>query len=332
MKILLLFDVARPVPPDAAWSAETFLKEDKTAEANVLTSLLNLKHDVVTMAVFDNVPGVVDKVRSFAPDVVFNQCESFFDNRALEPNIPALLDLMKVPYTGSGPDALLLCKDKALAKVVLSHHRVRVPRFVVSHHKSPLRRLQQFGYPAFVKPIGQESSDGIAKASFVRDAQEAIERLHFLHQKFNSDAMIEEYIEGRELSVGVVGNRRRVVLPPRELFFENVPEDEPKFATSHAKWNDAYRKRWGITNGPAADLPEGIGKNLRKLAHNIYAWLRIRGFGRIDLRLSSRNELFVIEANPNPSLAMEDDFAQSAQAEGMPYDQLIQEILNAALA
>lgn len=331
MKVLLLFDVARPVAPDAAYSPATFLEEGKTAEANVFTSLQHLGHDVVTVAVFDNVLDVIDKIKSFAPDVVFNQCESFGDDRALEPNIPALLDLMKIRYTGSGPEALLLCKDKALAKVVLSHHHVRVPRFVVSHNKSPLRRLQHFGYPAFVKPIGQESSDGIAKASFVRDEQEAIERLRFLHQKFNSDAMIEEYIDGRELYVSVLGNRRRVVFPPREIFFERVPEDEPKFATSHAKWNDAYRKRWGITNGPAAELPEGVGKDLRKLGHNIYAWLRIRGFGRIDIRLSSHNELVIIEANPNPSLAIEDDFAQSANAAGMKYDELIQEILNAAL-
>lgn len=157
MKILLLFDVARPVTADVVYTAEDFLREDKTAESNILASLRRLGHDVETMAVFDNVAAVVDKIKSYAPDVVFNQCESFYDNRALEPNIPALLDLMKIRYTGSGPDGLLLCKDKALAKELLSHHRVRVPRFVVSHVKSPLRRLQHFGYPAFVKPVGQES-------------------------------------------------------------------------------------------------------------------------------------------------------------------------------
>src|ERR1700733_10394596 len=175
MKVLLLFDVACAVAPDFAYTAETFLEEDKAAEANILASLGRLGHEVATMAVFDNVPAVVDKVTSFRPDVVFNQCESFYDNRALEPNIPALLDLMKIRYTGSGPDGLLLCKDKGLAKELLSHHHVRVPRFVVSHLKSPLRRLQPFGYPAFVKPVGQDSSDGIAKASFVRDENEAIE-------------------------------------------------------------------------------------------------------------------------------------------------------------
>ena len=331
MKILLLFDVARPVAPDVAYTAGMFLEEGKPAEANVLTSLQNLGHEVDNMAVFDNVGDVVNKVVSFAPTVVFNQCESFRDDRALEPNIPSLLDMMRIPYTGSGPDGLFLCKDKALAREVLSHHHVRVPRFVVSHLKSPLRRLHRFGYPAFVKPVGQESSDGIAKASFVRDEKEALDRLRFLHQKFNSDAMMEEYIDGRELYVSVLGNRRRVVFPPREIFFGLVPDDEPKFATSQAKWNDVYRTKWGISNGPAAELPEAVLKDLRKLARNVYGWLRIRGFGRIDFRLSSRNELFIIEANPNPALSAEDDFAQSANTGGLTYDALIQEIVNAAL-
>ena len=144
--------------------------------------------------------------------------------------------------------------------------------------------------------------------------------------------MIEEYIEGRELYVSVLGNRRRVVFPPREIFFGLVPDDEPKFATSRAKWNDAYRTKWGITNGPAAELTEHVTNDLRKIARNVYGWLRIRGFGRIDLRLSPKNELFIIEANPNPSLAAEDDFAQSANAGGLSYDALIQEIVNAALS
>src|SRR6202044_534523 len=128
MKVLLLFGVARPVAPDVAYTVDAFLQESKTAEANVLASLERLGHDVATMAVFDNVAGVFEKIKSFAPDVVFNQCESFYDNRAHEPNIPALLDLMKIRYTGSGPDGLLLCKDKALAKELLLHHHVRVPR------------------------------------------------------------------------------------------------------------------------------------------------------------------------------------------------------------
>ena len=194
-----------------------------------------------------------------------------------------------------------------------------------------MRRLQHFGYPAFVKPVGQEASDGIAKASFVRDEKEAVERLRFLHQKFNSDAMIEEYIEGRELYACVPGERIKVAFPPREIFSVWSPTMSRSSPLPAPSGTTLTGINGGITNGPAADLPEPVAKDLRALARNVYSWLRIRGFGRIDVRLSRRNELFVIEANPNPSLAAGDDFAQSANAEGLNYDALIQEILNAAL-
>jgi len=215
---------------------------------------------------------------------------------------------------------------------VLAYHHVRLPSFVVCHRSSPRPRLGRFKYPAFVKPVGEESSDGISKASFVRDEHEAIERTRFIHQKFECDALIEEYIEGRELYVSVLGNRRLTVFPPREIFFERVPEDVPKFATSHAKWNEAYRKKWGIKNGAAKELPVETQKELAKLARNVYRILKIRGFGRLDVRLTANGELFVIEANPNPSLAQDEDFAQAAAEAGTDYDALIKAILEAAFA
>jgi D-alanine-D-alanine ligase len=298
----------------------------------VLACLQRLGHQVETLAVFDNVADIVEKLKAHGPDVVFNLSESFRHDRAHEPNIPALLELMKVRYTGSGPDALLLCKDKALSKKVLAYHHVRLPHFVVSHLRSPLRRLRHFAFPAIVKPVSEESSDGISRASFVKEEREAIERTRFIHQKFDRDALIEEYIDGRELYISVLGTRRLTVLPPREIFFEHVPDDVPKFATYQAKWNETYRKKWGITNGPARELPDGIGKELTKLGRNVYRWLKIRGFGRLDVRLTPQGELFVIEANPNPSLAQDEDFAQSAAGAGIAYDALIQQILDAALA
>jgi D-alanine-D-alanine ligase len=237
---------------------------------------------------------------------------------------------MKVKYTGAGPDALMLCKDKALAKKVLSYHHIRVARFVVSSRKRPLKRLRRFVYPAFVKPVGEESSDGISRASFARDEAEAIERARFVHEKFQSDALIEEYVEGRELYVAVLGNHRLQVFPTRELHFGNVPEDVPKFATFKAKWDDAYRKKWGIKNTFAKDLPEGLSEKLAAMARKVYRVLKIGGLGRVDFRLTSAGDLVVLEANPNPSLAQEDDFAQSAAAAGIEYDALIQKILEAA--
>jgi D-alanine-D-alanine ligase len=343
MRILVLFDVHRPIGPDETFSVRSLrTEEEKPTEADVLACLRKLGHDVETLAVYDAIKAVFDKVEAFKPDVVFNLCETFFSDRAHEPNVPALLELMKVPYTGAGPDALMLCKDKALAKKLLAFHRIRVARFVVSARERPLRRLGRFSYPAFVKPIGEEASDGIARASLARNEDEAIERARFLHERFESDALIEEYIDGRELYIGVLGNKRLTVFPPREIFFgqpaasgdakEHAPADDgPRFATAKAKWDDSYRKKWKIRNGAAGPLPAGVERKLGELARRVYRILHIRGLGRIDARLTAEGEVVVIEANPNPSLAKEDDFAQAAAQVGIGYEALIQKILENAV-
>jgi D-alanine-D-alanine ligase len=239
----------------------------------------------------------------------------------------------------------MLCKDKALAKQLLVFHRIRVARFVVSSWQRPLRRLGRFTYPAFVKPVGEESSEGIAKASLVRSETEALERVRFIHVRFETDAMIEEYVDGRELYLGILGKGRLTAFPPREIFFGDPPDGTspasaapskpddgtPRFATAKAKWDDAYRKKWGIRNGPAAPLPDAMDRKLGELAKRVYRILHIRGLGRIDVRLTPENEIVIIEANPNPSLAREDDFAQAAAQIGLDYDTLIQRILENAL-
>jgi D-alanine-D-alanine ligase len=340
MRILVLFDVHRPVAEGQTFTVQSLRTDEaKPTEADVLDCLRKLQHDVETLAVYNDAKVVFDRVDAFKPDVVFNLCESFFSDRSHEPNIPALLELMKVPYTGAGPDALMLCKDKALAKKLLTFHRIRVARFVVSHRERPLRRLKRFSYPAFVKPIGEEASDGIALASLAKTEAEVLERARFLHDRFETDALIEEYVEGRELYLGVLGYKRLTVFPPREIFFgEPTPPGEapatdegPRFATAKAKWDEVYRKKWGIRNGPAGPLPEGLEKKLAEIARRVCRILRVRGLGRIDARLTSRGEIVIIEANPNPSLAREDDFAQAALQVGIGYEALIQKVLENAL-
>jgi D-alanine-D-alanine ligase len=333
VKVLVVFDISRRAAAGETFSPRELKEdEDKETEADVLVCLKRLGHEVETLAVFDDVLPIVEKIRSFAPEVVFNLTESFHSDRAHEANIPALLELMKVRYTGARPEGLMLCKDKALAKKILAYHRVRVPHFVISPQQRPLKRLRRFVYPAFVKPVGEESSDGISKASFARSEEEALERARFVHEKFHCDALIEEYIDGRELYLSVMGNRKLNVFPPREIFFNQVPDDEPKFATFKAKWDDAYRKKWGIRNGAASALPEGLEEKLARLARKVYRVLKIRGLGRIDVRLTPAGEIAIIEANPNPSLAKDDDFAQAASAAGLEYDVLIQKILDTAYA
>jgi D-alanine-D-alanine ligase len=331
MKVLVLFDLERPPKPDEKFTLRKLeYTEERFMEADVIRALKKLGHEVQVLPVFENVKAMVDRVYDWAPDVVFNMVESFYGYRYNEPNVPALLELLNAHYTGCGPEPLLLCKDKALAKKVLSYHRVPTAHFVISRRKHPLRSLRRFKFPAFVKPVGEEGSDGIAKASFARTEEEAIARAKFVHESLETDALIEEYIEGRELYVSVLGNYRLTVFPPRELYFGTVPDDEPKFATAKAKWDYDYRKKWQIDNCEAKDLPDGTIKRLEHIARRVYRVLNLRGFARLDVRLSPDGQVFVIEVNPNPSLALLDDFAQSAAAAGVPYEELIQKILSLA--
>jgi D-alanine-D-alanine ligase len=333
MRVMVLFDLARPAEDGETFSPEILREqESKPMEADVLQSLCNLGHAVETLAVFDDIAPIIKGVKSFDPDVIFNMTESFRDDRKHEPNIPALLDLLQIPYTGSGPDGLMLCKDKLLAKKVLAYHGVRLPQSVLCLRSNPRRKLENCTFPAFVKPVGQESSDGICRASFVRNEAEALERARFIHERLASHALIEEYIDGRELYVSVLGNRRLTVFPPREIFFDRMPEGAPRFATFNAKWNDAYRQRWGIRNGPPDPLDAGVEQQLYATARTIYRALKIRGLARMDFRLKPDGELVFLEANPNPSLAEEDDFAQSALSAGIGYEALVDRLLQVAVA
>jgi D-alanine-D-alanine ligase len=334
MKVLCLFDVDRQLDPSENLSIRALRHEEhKPMEADVITSLRALGHDVSRLAVYSNVRDMLDRIASFAPDVVFNMCETFHWDRAHEPNIPGLLDLMKVRYTGAGPEALMLCKDKALAKKILAFHGIRVASHVVSHRARPIKKLRRFRFPAFVKPLGEEGSNGITKSSYARNEAEAVERAAFLHERFECDVLIEEYIEGRELTVGVLGNKRPLAFPPRETFFGKADDDEmaPRFATQKAKWDDSYRRKWRIRNGEPDPLPAGAAERLARTARMAYRVLKIRGVVRLDVRLTENGQVVVIEVNPNPSLARTDDFAMAAAAAGIHYDALIQRMLDNAL-
>jgi D-alanine-D-alanine ligase len=332
LKVLLLFDLFRKTSPAESFaSAEALRSEDKKTEADLFEVLVRLGHEPDAVGVYDDVRPLFDRIEGSRPDVVLNTCESFLSDRAHEPNIPALLELLRVKYTGSGPDALILCKDKALAKKLLTFHSVQVADFLVSPRERPLRGLSKLAFPVFVKPVNEESSDGISKASLAKTEGEAIERAHFVHEQFGCDALIEEYVDGRELTVGVLGNTRLTILPPQELFFGDGQADgdpsAPRFLTAKAKWDDKYRAKWGIRNGPAAPLPSGVETQLGKIARRVYRILHIRGLGRIDVRVTGKGEIVVMEANPNPSLGRADDFALAAARSGIEYDELVNQVL-----
>jgi D-alanine-D-alanine ligase len=331
LKVLTLFDAIAPTTVDQDLSAELKTEDWKT-EANVLTALCGLGHVAEHLAIFDDLDLLRQKLRSFQPDVIFNLADQFKNNRAFDQNIVSFLEMQGIPFTGCGSIGLTLCKHKGISKKILGYHRIHVPEFVIVPRGKRVARPKRLKFPILVKPLKEEASLGISQASFVESDEEFNERVQFIHDKFDSDVIAEEYIEGRELYVSIVGNHRLQVFPIRELVFKEVPPDEPKIATYKAKWDEEYRKRWGLQNQFAEGLDAAVVRNIEQTCKRIYRLLLIDGYARLDLRLKADNTVYFIEANPNPILAEDEDFAQSALKAEIPYPQLIERILRAGLA
>lgn len=328
-KVLVLFDTAGTPPANQDFSAE-LKTDDWAAEAHVIGTLKKLGHEVRTIGIYDEAGMIIDEIKANPPDVVFNLTEHFNAVSAYDRNVAGLLEMMGVPYTGSSPTGLTLCKNKGMAKEILAYHKIHVPNFAIFSPGATIRRPNRLKFPLFIKPLREEASYGISQDSFVESNEALEERVRFIHERMNQEALAEEYIEGRELYVSILGNGRLRVFPYREVIFSEVPEGQPRFSTFKAKWDDAYRKRWGIQNIFAEPLPNGMAQRIAKICRAVYRALRIRGYGRIDLRLTPEGEIVVLEANPNPNLEREDEFAQSAMKAGLSYDRMIQHILNLA--
>lgn len=326
MKILVLVDLM-DAPPDTHDYEAWLRSDDWRTEHNVVRALEDLGHTPKLFGIYNDIDPLLHELQRDRPEVVFNLCEAFDRDRRYEPHLMAMLALLKIPYTGSPMEALALSKDKGLSKKILSFHRIRVPHFLVSRQVRPLRSLGRFSAPFFIKPLGLEASEGIAQMSFADNEGEALDRAKYIHQRLKTDAIIEEFIEGRELYVGVLGNEKLTAFPPRELFFDRMPDSELRFATFKAKWDEGYRKRWKI-HTDVADLDSRTTRELLETSKKIYRLFGMRGYARIDFRLKPSGEYVFLEANPNPSLARDDDFALGAKAGGVAYSDLIRKIVN----
>ncbi|HEX9781423.1 MAG TPA: hypothetical protein VGA56_01675 [Opitutaceae bacterium] len=326
LKVLALFDLGQPTGLEQDFSEELETEAWKT-EAHVLSALRKLGCDVEYLAIHDNTDLLRQKLETFPADVIFNLVEEFRNKRALDQAVVSFLELAGVPYTGCGSTGLTLCRHKGISKKILGYHRIRVPQFAVLARGRRIARPRWLPFPILVKPLKEEASTGIAQASFVENDDEFRDRVGFVHDKLGHDVIAEEYIAGRELYVSVVGNQRLEVFPIREMLFKEVPPDEPRFATYKAKWDDAYRKRWGIENQFAGALAPEVKRSIERTCRRIYHLLAMDGYGRIDLRLTPENEIVFIEANPNPFLAEDEDFALSAAAAGVDYATLIGRIV-----
>jgi D-alanine-D-alanine ligase len=330
LKILALFDAIAPTTLDQDLSPELATPDWQT-EANVLAALRELGHRTEYLAIFDNLDLLQQKLQSFQPDLIFNLADQFKNNRAFDQNIVSFMELHGVPFTGCGSTGLTLCKHKAISKKILGYHRIHVPEFTVLARGKRISRPARLKFPVLIKPLKEEASYGIAQASFVENDDQFKERVAFIHNSWNCDVIAEEYIEGRELYVSVLGNHRLEVYPIRELIFREVPPDEPKIATYKAKWDEEYRQRWGLQNQFAENLEAVLTKEIAQTAKRIYRLLTIDGYARVDFRVTPQNEIYFIEANPNPHLAADEDFAQSALKAGFAYPQLIERIIRTGL-
>ena len=331
LKILALFDTMASTTLDQDFSAELKTVDWKT-EANVLKALGELGHPTEHLAIFDDLDLLRQKLKGFEPDVIFNLADQFKNNRAFDQNIVSFLEMHGLAFTGCGSTGLTLCKHKGISKKILSYHRIHTPDFAVFPRGKRIARPKRVKFPILVKPLKEEASYGISQASFVETDEQFKERVQFIHEKYDQDVIAEEYIEGREFYVSILGNHRLQVFPIRELVFKEVPPDEPKIATFKAKWDEEYRKRWGLQNRFAEGLDPALVRSIEQTCKRIYHLLTIDGYARLDLRVTPNNEVHFIEANPNPILAADEDFAQSAAKADVAYPQLIDRIVRLGLS
>jgi D-alanine-D-alanine ligase len=325
LRVLVLVHETLVPPEDASGYTDEQIDEWRT-EYDVTTSLRAMGHEVRVIGLGDNLAELRSTILDWKPDVAFNLLEEFQGIVTYDQYVVAFLELMRLPYTGCNPRGMMISRDKVLSKQILAYHRIPTAKYALLPRKRRYAEPRRLRFPLFVKSATEDASLGISQSSIVYDAQKLRERVEFIHEQTNSDALVEEYVEGRELYIGVMGNERLSTFPVWELSFGTLP-DVMSFATRKVKWDRKYQQRHGIGTGPARDLPAGLPLRLAALARRIYRALSLSGYARIDLRLKPDGTLYVLEANANPNLAQTEDFATSALAAGIGYDTVLTRIM-----
>jgi D-alanine-D-alanine ligase len=315
------------VPPASLKGLSDKEIDEFRAEYDVTDSLEKAGHEVKALGLGDNLAELRSVVTDWKPDVAFNLLEEFQGIVTYDQYVVAFLELMKLPYTGCNPRGMMISRDKALSKQILAYHRIPTPGFAVFRKGQRYRIPRRLKYPLFVKSATEDASFGISQASVVGDLERLKERIEFIHEQTNSDALVEEYIEGRELYVGVLGNERLRSLPVWEMDFGTLPDVMAGIATRKVKWDRRYQKKHGIRTGAAQNLPDGCGAYLDKLSKRIFRALYLSGYARMDFRMRPDGSVFVLEANCNPNISREEDFAESALAAGLEYPALLEQII-----
>ena len=330
LRVLALMHPDLVPPPDAASLSAEDRFRFKT-EYDVTSTLQQLGHEVRALGVQDELHPIRDAVDEFKPDIAFNLLEEFQGNVLYDQNVVSLLELLRVPYTGCNPRGLIISREKALSKKLLVYHRIRVPAFHVFPMGLKAKRPRDLAFPLIVKSLTEHSSLGISKASIVHDDAELEERVKFVHRRVKTDAIAEQFIEGREVYVAVIGNERLTALPARELVIASEHSDPPVIATEKVKHDLEYQERHGIEQKPAMDLLPAVEAALPHLSKRIYRILGLSGYARIDYRISPDGSIWCLEANPNPEISQSEEFASAAKQAGIEYPELLQRLLNLGL-
>jgi len=317
------------VPPEDTTGID-ILEAEWKMEYDVIETLREQGHDVRVLGVHDDLAGIRPTAGFFQPHIVLNLLEAFAGITTFDQNVVSYLELLRLRYTGCNPRGLILARDKALSKKLLAYHRIPVPDFsVVRYGRKPVLS-KKMGFPLIVKSLFFEASAGISQASVVENAEQLGRRVQFIHESLGTAAIVEQFIDGRELYVGVLGNERLEVLPVWEMSFAQMPDNRWRIATERVKWSTQYQKKNGIMTD-AATLDAAAIVHIQRMAKRAYRALDLNGYARIDLRMDEHGRAYVLEANPNPNLAYGEDFAESAETNGLSYERLLDRIITLGL-
>ena len=333
MKRLRVLVLMHPdlVPPD---SIKGYSEQESyvwKTEYDVVTTLRKAGHDVRPLGVQEELKPIRDAIEEWKPNAVFNLLEEFHGDTAYGQNVASYLELLRIPYTGCNPRGMMLARGKDLSKKLVSYHRIPAPQFAVFKKGHQVKRPAKLKLPLIVKSVSNDASIGIAQASVVDSDEKLVERVAFIHERIKTDAIAEQYIEGRELYVGVMGNQRLKVMPIWELRFDNLGKGQRPIATERVKHDPDYQERRLIMQGAAEDLTPELRAAIIRSAKRICRILELDGYARIDYRLSAEGVPYFLEANPNPEIAESQEFAQSALHDGVSYADLLQQLLGLAI-
>ena len=313
------------VPPEDTTGID-ILEAEWKMEYDVIETVREIGHEVRVLGINDNLGGIRPTVGLFKPHIVFNLMEAFAGVTTFDQNVVSYLELLGLPYTGCNPRGLILARDKALSKKLLAYHRIRVPEFTVVRPGRKVALPKRLTFPLIVKSLFFEASTGISQASVVENHEQLAKRATFIHEKLGTAAIVEQFVDGRELYVGVIGNERLDVLPPWEMSFAQMPDNRWKIATERVKWSTQYQKKNGImTDRAKLDAP--TIERMQRMAKRAYRALDLSGYARIDVRMDEDGRIYVLEANPNPNMAYGEDFSESAEAHGLAYERLLDRLI-----